>query len=73
MKCDEARELLTDYLNGALDEVAEARLLQHLRSCAACDYELRRIPAVESDIAAIDTAVAARRSRLIDLLSVKPD
>ena len=69
MTCHEARELLLDYLEGALDDVAEARLLQHLRGCAACDYELRRQPTGESDIQASSPATAARRTRLIDLLA----
>ena len=73
MTCHEARELLLDYLEGALDEVAEVRLLQHLRNCAACDYELRRQPSGETEMPAMSPASAARRTRLIDLLASSYD
>lgn len=39
MKCDEAQELLTEYLDDQLPEVTRRRVDNHLSKCAACRAE----------------------------------
>src|SRR4029453_10649389 len=36
MKCEEYQILIEDYVDGALDERAAARVMSHLSECAAC-------------------------------------
>jgi anti-sigma factor RsiW len=53
--CDELVELVTAYLDGALDEATERRFAEHLAGCEGCDryldqigrtvHELGRLPA----------------------------
>jgi predicted anti-sigma-YlaC factor YlaD len=38
--CDEVREQLAEHLLGTLDEVADAAVRAHLRSCGACRREM---------------------------------
>ncbi len=55
MRCEEFVELVTAYLDGALDEVTERRFERHFRRCVGCDRyldqfrrtiaELGRLPA----------------------------
>lgn len=37
MHCDEFVELVTAFLDGALDESTEARFVEHLADCPGCD------------------------------------
>jgi anti-sigma factor RsiW len=37
MNCDEFVELVTAFLDGALDEPTEARFVEHLAECPGCD------------------------------------
>ena len=37
MDCDEFVELVTRFLDGALDEGTEARFVEHLAECPGCD------------------------------------
>jgi anti-sigma factor RsiW len=37
MNCDEFVELVTWFLDGALDEPTEARFVEHLADCPGCD------------------------------------
>lgn len=39
MTCDEVREQLADHLLGTLDDVTDAAVRSHLRSCGACRRE----------------------------------
>ncbi|MEU4313968.1 zf-HC2 domain-containing protein [Nocardia sp. NPDC024068] len=43
MDCDEAAELVTAFLDGALDEPSEVRFIEHLAACAACETYLEQI------------------------------
>jgi anti-sigma factor RsiW len=43
MNCDEFVELVTDYLDGALDDATEQRLLAHLAGCDGCERYLDQI------------------------------
>ena len=40
MKCAEFVELVTAYLDGALDPATEQRFVKHLRGCKGCDRYL---------------------------------
>lgn len=40
MNCDEFVELVTAYLDGALDPVTEQRFVEHLAACGGCDRYL---------------------------------
>lgn len=37
MNCDEFVELVTRFLDGALDEPTETRFVEHLADCPGCD------------------------------------
>lgn len=43
MTCEEARDQLADHLLGSLDEVTDAAVRSHLRSCGACRREMAAI------------------------------
>ena len=43
MKCKELVELITEYLEGELSEVDEARFEQHLVGCDACTTYLEQM------------------------------
>lgn len=43
MDCDEFVELVTAYLDGALDADTEQRFVEHLAACDGCDRYLDQI------------------------------
>jgi anti-sigma factor RsiW len=43
MNCDEFVELVTAYLDGALDPATERRFVEHLAECTGCDRYLDQI------------------------------
>ena len=43
MNCNEFVELVTSYLEGALDAETERRFIQHIPECAGCDRYLDQI------------------------------
>lgn len=43
MNCDEFVELVTAYLDGALDPDTERRFVEHLAECDGCDRYLEQI------------------------------
>ena len=43
MNCDEFVELVTAYLEGALDPATERRFAEHLAECDGCDRYLEQI------------------------------
>lgn len=43
MSCDELVELVTDYLEGALEEPERLRLEEHLADCDGCTVYLEQI------------------------------
>ncbi len=71
MNCDEFVELVTAYLDGALDEATERRFVEHLAGCDGCDRyldqirrtvgEVGRLPADALDPEARDRLLAAFR------------
>ncbi len=40
MKCEEFVELVTAYLDGALDPAVQRRFVRHIRQCVGCDRYL---------------------------------
>lgn len=45
LSCQELTELVTDYLEGALDPAERARFEQHLSECGNCEMYLEQIRA----------------------------
>jgi anti-sigma factor RsiW len=43
LDCDQVVELVTDYLDGALDDDTAARFREHLAECPGCDTYLEQI------------------------------
>ena len=43
MTCQELVELVTDYLEGALDEVDHARFEEHIDLCPMCQVHLEQL------------------------------
>ena len=43
MTCEELVELVTAYLDGALDDATRHRFLEHLATCDGCDEYLDQI------------------------------
>ena len=43
LNCDELVELVTDYLDGALDEQTERRVAEHLAGCDGCTTYVEQI------------------------------
>jgi anti-sigma factor RsiW len=50
MNCDEFVELVTAYLEGALDTATEQRFVEHLAECAGCDRYLDQIRTTISEL-----------------------
>jgi predicted anti-sigma-YlaC factor YlaD len=48
MRCQQAVELLTDYLEGALSRHEQARLESHLQTCDGCRAYLEQLRATIS-------------------------
>lgn len=45
LSCQELTELVTDYLEGALDPAEQARFEEHLEECGNCELYLEQIRA----------------------------
>ena len=68
LTCRELTELVTDYLDGALDDAAVGRVERHLRGCEGCRRVLGQWRAVirlsgalrEEDVVAVDDATRER-------------
>lgn len=67
LPCEELVELITDYLEGALDPTLEARVEAHLSVCPPCVWvieQFRQVAGavgaiVEDDLDAVDPSVRA--------------
>ena len=68
MRCDEFVELVTDFLDGALDADTEARVVEHLAGCDGCQTYLEQLrqTAQASRKLAADELPADVRARLLD-------
>ena len=69
LRCQQAVELLTDYLEGALSPRAQTRLQGHLRSCDGCRAYLEQLRATISALgqARLPPPDARVRAELIEL------
>ena len=43
LSCEEVVELVTDFLDGALDEETHDRFVQHVASCPGCETYLDQV------------------------------
>ncbi len=68
MNCNELVELVTAYLDGALDPDARARFEEHLLGCDGCASYLQQFRTTVGALNAIceDTVDVAFRDRLLD-------
>lgn len=53
LPCRELVELVTEHLEGALDQVTEQRMLQHLADCGDCETYLEQMRATAALAAAL--------------------
>jgi anti-sigma factor RsiW len=53
LTCQEFVELVTDYLDGSLDEEAASRFEQHLARCPGCDTYLNQMKETASRLGEI--------------------
>ena len=67
MNCDEFVELVTVYLEGALDPQTERRFVEHLAGCDGCDRYLDQIRATVRTLASLPehSLPAQARDRLL--------
>ena len=67
MNCDEFVELVTAYLDGALDPRTERRFVEHLAECDGCDRYLDQIRATVRTLASLPehSLPAQARDRLL--------
>lgn len=61
MTCDEARDRIDDYVDGALDEAAFQEMELHLAGCAECRAEERSLRALLAHAAALPREIAPGR------------
>jgi anti-sigma factor RsiW len=67
MNCDEFVELVTAYLDGALDEATERRFVEHIAECDGCDRYLDQIRRTVSELGRLpaDALEPEARDRLL--------
>ena len=68
MNCAEFVELVTAYLDGALDRDTEQRFVEHIAICDGCDRYLRQIGETVSQLGRLPTEEslsAEARDRLL--------
>ena len=63
MNCDEFVELVTAYLEGALDAATERRFVEHLAECDGCDRYLEQIRRTVEDLGHLPAAGLAPEAR----------
>ena len=68
MDCNELVELVTAYLDGALDAQTRARFEEHLRTCDGCDNYLEQFRVTIATVGAIESGQLDPdyRNRLIE-------
>jgi anti-sigma factor RsiW len=67
MNCDEFVELVTAYLEGALDARTHARFTEHLAACRGCDRYLDQIRHTIGELGRLpsDSLAGQARDRLL--------
>ncbi|MEU7874923.1 zf-HC2 domain-containing protein [Dactylosporangium sp. NPDC049140] len=68
MDCDEFVELVTAYLEGALDPATEQRFVAHLAECEGCDRYLEQVRRTIAELGRLPAASlpAPARDRLLE-------
>jgi anti-sigma factor RsiW len=68
LSCAEFVELVTDYLEGALDEPTERRFVEHADACPGCDTYLDQIRATVAETGRLtpEQLDPEARDRLLD-------
>ncbi|MDV7195336.1 anti-sigma factor family protein [Mycolicibacterium fortuitum] len=71
LDCNEFVELVTDYLDGAMDRETQARFDSHMVDCDGCCNYLERFRVTVRTLGALhaDELEAGFRNRLLDALS----
>jgi anti-sigma factor RsiW len=68
VNCDEFVELVTEFLEGALDEGSQARFVEHLATCDGCETYLDQVRTTVGSLAglpAVEALPAEARERLL--------
>ncbi|MGY1726997.1 anti-sigma factor family protein [Geodermatophilus sp. SYSU D01062] len=67
IRCDQLVELVTDYLEGVLDEATMAEFDAHLAQCSGCAEYLDQIRSIARSLARLplDALSARARARLL--------
>ena len=73
MSCQELVELVTDYLEGALEPDERARFEEHLAECAGCRAYLAQMRSTLRLVRATDTAELERRPEVAGLMAAFRD
>jgi hypothetical protein len=58
MECPNIRELLSDYMDGILDEEVKAKVEEHLLTCKGCKEELASLKALIEELGSLDSVDA---------------
>jgi anti-sigma factor RsiW len=68
VKCAEFVELVTVYLEGALEPATERRFVKHLAACDGCDRYLEQIRRTVAELGHLpkDSLAPESRDRLLD-------
>jgi anti-sigma factor RsiW len=68
MTCAELVELVTAYLEGALDPGTERRFVEHLESCAGCEIYVEQIRRTIAEVGRLNPEGLSdeTRNRLLD-------
>ncbi len=66
MRCDHARTMVSDYINGDLDAPTAALLEEHLRDCPNCPPIYAALVAVRARLGALAREVPARDQALAE-------
>lgn len=74
MNCDEFVELVTAFLDGALDPAAEERFLEHLAECEGCETYLAQFRQTIDTLGHLpaDTLPPDVRDRLLEAFNTWP-
>lgn len=75
MNCREFVELVTAFLDGALDPADEERFVGHIAECEGCETYLDQVRRTVARLGALPTDAldAATRAKLLAAFRVTPD
>jgi anti-sigma factor RsiW len=75
MNCDEFVELVTEFLDGSLDDETAARFVDHISECDGCEAylgQVQRTVTTLADLPADDRLPEQARERLLDAFRKHP-